>query len=159
MRRTHKLDELLRLIRAGAGARGIYALATAAGRPYRRVHDQVRRLAAAGLVELATERHGSRARVRVVPVEDYPATQALQFDRAWSRPSGGVDTDAGIAMILSRPTFDDLLSCCMEYGIDRVRGIFDLMIAAMQLHPRAAEESGRMLSNIEIGQARASRAH
>lgn len=157
MRRTRKLDELLRLIRAGAGERGIYALATVAGRPYRRVHDQVRRLAAAGLVKLATERHGSRARVRVAAVED--TAPALQFDRAWSRPSGGVDTDAGIALILARPTFDDLLCCCMEHGIDRVRGIFDAMIAAMQLHPRAVEESGRMLSNIEIGQARASRAH
>lgn len=158
MRRTRKLDELLRLIRGGAGEQGIYALATAAGRPYRRVHDQVSRLAALGLVKLAAERHGSRARVRVVAVAD-PTAPALQFDRAWSRPSGGVDTDAGIALILARPTFDDLLSCCMEYGVDRVRGIFEAMIAAMQLHPRAAEESGRMLSNIEIGQARASRAH
>ena len=158
MRPARKLEELLRLIQAGAGEEGIYALAAAAGRPYRRVHDQVQRLAAAGLVKLAMEHHGSRTRIRVVPAEpgDVPA---LQFNRAWSRPSGGVSTATEIALILARPTFNDLLACCMEYGIDRVRGIFERMIAAMQLDPKAAEESGRMLSNIEIGQARASRAH
>ena len=158
MRRARKLEELLRLIRAGAGQEGIYALAAAAGRPYRRVHDQVRRLAAAGLVRLATEHRESRARIRVIPVEQ-SVRPVLQFDRAWSRPSGGVDTDTTIALVLARPTFRDLLTCCMEYGIDRVRHIFESMIAAMQLDPKAAEESGRMLSNIEIGLARASRAH
>lgn len=158
MRRARKLEELLRLIRAGAGQEGIYALAAAADRPYRRVHDQVRRLAAAGLVRLETERRDSRARIRVIPVAP-SVSPVLQFDRAWSRPSGGVDTDTTIALVLARPTFSDLLSCCMEYGIDRVRDIFERMIGAMELHPKAAEESGRMLDNIEIGQARASRAH
>lgn len=156
MRRARKLEELFRLIRAGAGEEGIYALAAAAGRPYRRVHDQVQRLAVEGLVKLATEHHGSRTRIRVVPVEQ-PAAPALQFNRAWSRPSGGVNTDTTIALVLARPTFNDLLACCLEYGIDRVRDIFESMIGAMQLEPKAAEESGRMLSNIEIGQARASR--
>lgn len=158
MRRTRKLEELFRLIQAGAGREGIYALATAAGRPYRRVHAQVRRLAADGLVKLTAEHHDSRTRIRVTPLES-SAPSALQFDRAWSRPSGGVDTETVIALVLARPTFDDLLSCCMEYGVDRIRAVFRSMIAAMQLDPKAAEESGRMLSNIEIGQARASRAH
>lgn len=158
MRRARKLEELLRLIRAGAGQQGIYALAVAAGRPYRRVHDQVRRLAATGLVRLETEHHGSRARIRVIPLEQ-PERPVLQFNRAWSRPSGGIDTDTTIALVLARPTFSDLLGCCMDYGIGRVRRIFETMIAALQLDPKAAEESGRMLSNIEIGLARASRAH
>ena len=158
MRRTRKLDALLRLIEAGEGEEGIYALAAAAGRPYRRVHDQVRRLAAAGVVKLAAAHHGPRARVRVVRAED-PAPPALQFNRAWSRPSGGLGTDTVIALVLARPTFDDLLACCLRYGIGRVRDIFASMIAALQLDPRAATESGRMLSNIEIGLARASRAH
>lgn len=158
MRRARKLEELFRLIQAGAGEEGIYALAAAAGRPYRRVHDQVQRLAATGLVKLAMEHRGSRTRIRVVPLEQRPAP-VLQFNRAWSRPSGGVNTDTVIALVLARPTFDDLLSCCMEYGIERVRDIFQRMIAAMQLDPKAAGESGRMLDNIEIGQARASRAH
>lgn len=158
MRRTRKLEEIYRLIQADAGRDGIYALAAAAGRPYRRVHDQVRRLAAQGLVRLVMEQHGSRSRVRVTPVGN-PALPSLQFNRAWSRPSGGVDGDTVIALVLARPTFDDLLSCCMEYGIERVRAVFQDMITAMQLRPNAAEESGRMLSNIEIGQARASRAH
>jgi hypothetical protein len=70
-----------------------------------------------------------------------------------------VSADTEIALVLARPTFDDLLACCMEHGIDRVRDIFESMIATMDLDPKAAEESGRMLSNIEIGQARASRAH
>lgn len=158
MRRTRKLEELFRLIRAGAGREGIYALAAAAERPYRRVHAQVRRLAAEGLVKLVTEHRDSRARIRVIPMEN-SAPPALQFNRAWSRPSGGVDTDTIIALVLARPTFDDLLSCCMEYGVDRIRAVLRSMIAAMQLNPNAAEESRRMLSNIEIGQARASRAH
>lgn len=158
MRKARKLEELLRLIQAGAGQEGIYALAAAAGRPYRRVHDQVRRLAADGLVRLATEHQDSRTRIRVVPAEE-PVRPVLQFNRAWSRPSGGVDTDTTIALVLARPTFRDLLSCCMQFGIDKVRDIFEKMIAAMQLDPGAAEESGRMLSNIEIGLARASRAH
>lgn len=155
MRQTRKIRELLRLIQAGAGQEGIYGLAATAGRPYRRVHDQVRRLAAAGIVRLTAERHDSRARVRVIPVED-SAAQALQFNRAWSRPSGAVGIDTIIALVLARPTFDDLLSCCLQYGIGRVRGIFDRMVAALELDPRAAEESGRMLANIEIGEARAS---
>ena len=158
MRRTAKLEELFRLIQAGAGRQGIYALAAAAGRPYRRVHDQVKRLAAAGRVELASGHDGSRARVRVMPVE-HSAAPALEFNRAWSRPSGGVDTETTIALVLARPTFNDLLSCCIEYGTDRVRATFDSMIATLQLTANAAEESGRMLSNIEIGRARASRAH
>src|SRR6185312_12063549 len=52
----------------------------------------------------------------------------LQFNRAWSRPSGGVDIDTTIALVLARPTFNDLLTCCMECGIDRVRDIFERMI-------------------------------
>jgi len=158
MRRARKLQELFRLIQTGAGQEGIYALAVAAGRPYRRVHDQVQRLAAEGLVKLEMERHGSRARMRVIPV-GHPAAPALQFNRAWSRPSGGVGPDTTVALVLARPTFDDLLTCCVEYGTDRVRDVFQRMIGAMELDPRAAEESGRMLSNIEIGQARAARAH
>ncbi|MGH8295972.1 MAG: hypothetical protein ACRETZ_10840 [Steroidobacteraceae bacterium] len=158
MRRARKREQLFRLIQAGAGEGGIYALAAAAGRTYRRVHDEVRRLAAAGLVKLAVEHHGSRTRIRVAAIEQ-PASPALQFNRAWSRPSGGVDADTAIALVLARPTFDDLLACCMAYGIDRVRGVFERMVAALQVHPQAAEEDGRMLSNIEIGQARASRAH
>jgi len=158
MRRARKLEELFRLILAGAGGEGIYALAAAAGRPYRRVHDQVRRLAAAGRVRLETERHGSRIRIRVAAAQP-SAPPALQLNRAWSRPSGGVDAQTAIALVLARPTFDDLLGCCIGYGIDRVRATFEMGIATMQLDPKAAAESGRMLSNIEIGQARASRAH
>lgn len=158
MRRSRKLEDLYRLIQAGAGREGIYALAAAAGRPYRRVHDQVKRLAAQGLVKLTTEHDGSRTRVRVLPVE-HSAAPALEFNRAWSRPSGGVDANTSIALVLVRPTFNDLLSCCIQYGTERVRDTFEKMIAAMQLAPGAAEEGGRMLNNIEIGRARASSAH
>ncbi|HVC30857.1 MAG TPA: hypothetical protein VND24_06695 [Steroidobacteraceae bacterium] len=70
-----------------------------------------------------------------------------------------MDAQTAIALVLARPTFDDLLGCCIGYGIDRVRATFEMGIATMQLDPKAAAESGRMLSNIEIGQARASRAH
>lgn len=157
MRHSRKLAELLRLIQAGAGQEGIYALAGAAGRPYRRVHAQVRLLAASGQVRLTSEHRGSRSRIRVTPVGNPAPLQ--QFDRAWSRPSGGIDIDTSIALVLARPTFGDLLGCCIEYGIVRVRDVFARMIATLQLDPKAAAESGRILSNIEIGHARAAAAN
>jgi hypothetical protein len=158
VRRTRKLEQLLQLIRAGTGKDGIYELAAAAGRPYRRVHDQVRRLGAAGLVRLEGAPRGSRSRIRVLPVEQ-SGTPALQFNRTWSRPSGGVDAETTIAQVLARPTFGDVLACVKHYGSGPVRAIYDRMIGSMQLDPAAARESARMLNNIEIGRARAAGLH
>jgi hypothetical protein len=152
VRSTGKLKDLLALIDAGAGDGGIYALALAAGRPYRRVHDQVRRLAAAGLIRVDRGQRGGRARIRVRSIQRGPA---LAFQRAWSRPSGGLDDETVIAQVLARPTFSDLLACVEHYGLDRVLSLRDLMLRDLELEPGVASASGRMLSNIEIGRARA----
>jgi hypothetical protein len=157
MRRTQKLDELLTLIRAGAGEEGIYALAAAAGRPYRRVHAQVHRLAAEGVVRLDRLSGGTRSRMRVRGVES--EGPRLSFNRAWSRPSGGVDDERTIAQVLARPTFEDLLACVDYFGLDRVRAVRRSMLAKLELEFGAATATGRMLNNIEIGRARAARGH
>jgi hypothetical protein len=155
VRRSQKTEDLLRLIRRGAGEKGIYALAAAAGRPYRRVHEQVQRLAAAGAVRLERLPGGARSRIRVRSVES--RGPALSFNRAWSRPSGGLDEETVIAQVLARPTFRDLLACVDYYGLERVHAIRSVLIGGFELHPGAACATGRMLKNIEIGRARAAR--
>lgn len=157
MRRTRKSEELLALIRRGAGEEGIYALAAAAGRPYRRVHQQVKRLAAEGLVHLERVPAGPRTAIRVRPI---PARRLkLTIDRAWSRPAGGVADDTLIAQVLARPTFKDLLACVEHYGLERIQTSRADLIRAFELTPAAAETTGRMLKNIEIGRARAAGKH
>ncbi|HEX7080430.1 MAG TPA: hypothetical protein VF329_05405 [Gammaproteobacteria bacterium] len=157
MARTRKTQELLALIHRGAGEDGIYALAAAAGRPYRRVHDQVKRLAAEGLVRLERASVGPRTALRVRPLP--PREPKLSFNRAWSRPRGGVDEETVIAQVLARPTFNDLLACVEHYGLERVQRARAAMLRAFELSPGAAEASGRMLKNIEIGRARAAGRH
>lgn len=151
MRQTGRLRELLEHIRAGDGEAGIYALASAVGRPYRRVHDQVRRLVRDGQVTLVPEQVNGRRRLRVLPAE----ATAMRFNRAWSRPAGGVDEETGIALVLSRPTFDDVLRCVQRYGLSRVRATQEAMISELELSPAAATATTRMLKNIEVGFARA----
>jgi len=157
MARTRKTDELLALIRSGAGEHGIYALAAAAGRPYRRVHEQVKRLAAEGSVRLERVSAGPRVAIRVRPLR--ARQPKLSFNRAWSKPSAGIDDETLIAQVLSRPTFTDLLACVEHYGFERIRAARLAMIRAFELSPGAAEASGRMLKNIEIGRARAAGKH
>lgn len=157
MAHTRKTQDLLALIDRGAGEDGIYALAAAAGRPYRRVHDQVKRLAAEGLVRLDRVSVGPRTAIRVRPLGTRKPN--LSFNRAWSRPGGGVGEETVIAQVLARPTFEDLLECTEHYGLERVRTIRTAMLRAFELSPGAAEASGRMLKNIEIGRARAAGKH
>lgn len=144
------------MIRAGAGDDGIYGLARVAGRPYRRVHDQVYRLAAEGLVRVEEGLRGRRACVRVAPVDGEPP---LVFNRAWSRPSGGLPAETVIAQVLARPVFRDLLACVRHYGSDRVWRAYQAMLSEHELRPGAAEADRRMLTNIEVGRARAAKAH
>lgn len=157
MVQTRKTQELLALIRRGAGEDGIYALAAAAGRPYRRVHDQVKRLAAEGLVRLERASVGPRTAIRVRPLRI--REPKLSFNRAWSRPGAGVDEETVIAQVLARPTFNDLLACVEHYGLERVQTTRTAMLRAFELSPGAAEASGRMMKNIEIGRARAAGKH
>jgi hypothetical protein len=153
VRQTRKLESLLELIRAGKGERGIYALAAAAGRPYRRVHAQVQRLAEAGLVTLDAQTSG-RAVTRVRAVNEV-REPSFSFNRAWSRPSGGQAPEAVIAQVLARPAFEDLLACVDHYGLSRVRRVHTDMLRRLELRPGAAQACQRMLNNIEIGRARA----
>lgn len=154
MRRTRKLQDLLALIRTGAGEQGIYGLAAAAGRPYRRVHDQVRRLAATGVVRLVPQRQNGRARTLVVPVVRSRAP-LLSFNRGWSRPARGLDPETVLAQVLARPTFVDLIACVQHYGLEEVRRLHQTMVADCELSPAAATATARMLNNIEVGRARA----
>lgn len=62
---TRKQMALLALIEARSPM-SIYQLAKAAGRPYRRVHDHVRELAASGRVTLKTVRQNNRRATLVV---------------------------------------------------------------------------------------------
>jgi hypothetical protein len=158
MRSNRKLAELCKLIRAGAGELGIYALAAAAGRPYRRVHDQVQRLAVAGLVRIDKQVRGPRTQTRV-RMARAPAGTVLDFNRAWSRPLGGVDADTVIAQVIARPTFHDLLVCAQDHGIARVRNTFQAMVNGCEIDPSAAAATARMLGNIEVGHARAAGIH
>lgn len=155
-RTTRRVEELVALIREGRGEAGIYQLAQAAGRPYRRVHDQVKRLEREGRVRIERRQRGARAVSAVRSVEVPPR---LSFDRAWSRPSGGIDADTLIAQVLARPTFRDLLVCVDHYGLDRVARLRADMIRDFELAPGALETSGRMLRNIEVGRARAAGIH
>jgi len=157
MARTRKTQELLALIRRGAGEQGIYALAAAAGRPYRRVHEQVKRLAAEGAVRLERVPVGPRIAIRVRPART--RQPKLSLSRSWSRPSAGTDDETLIALVLSRPTFADLLACVEHYGLERIRAARGALIRAFELPPGAAEASSRMLKNIEIGRARAAGKH
>jgi hypothetical protein len=84
---------------------------------------------------------------------------SLQFNRAWSRPSGDIDTPTLIAQVLARPTFRDLLACVKCYGPAHVRSGYEHLVGSLQLSPGAATQSGRMLNNIEIGRARAAGIH
>ncbi|HEX6994974.1 MAG TPA: hypothetical protein VF339_12585 [Gammaproteobacteria bacterium] len=70
-----------------------------------------------------------------------------------------MDEETVIAQVLARPTFDDLLACVEHYGLQRVQEIRTAMLRAFELLPGAAETSGRMLKNIEIGRARAAGKH
>src|SRR2546423_13369646 len=126
MRSTPKLQRLLTLIRQGRGEQGIYGLAQAARRPYRRVHDQVKKLAAEGLVQLEMRREGPRAFTRVALLDDAPVR--LAHNRAWTRPATAVESDTIIALVLARPTFGDLLACVQRYGSAHVRTLYDDML-------------------------------
>jgi hypothetical protein len=160
MRSTRKLRALVDLIRRGQGDRGIYQLARTAGRPYRRVHDQVQRLARAGVVRLTRVHEGPRTATCIQIAAGAPHPQPkLSFNRAWSRPSGGLDAETLIAQVLGRPTFPDLLACVQAFGLEAVRRVFQAVVAAFEIQPGAATASGRMLKNIEIGRARAARVY
>lgn len=83
---------------------------------------------------------------------------ALSYNRIWSSPVTGVSDTTLIASVIAKPTFDDILQCCLHYGVDRVRQVYLQMLAANELSAIGARTVGRILANVEIGFARASTA-
>jgi hypothetical protein len=160
-RLTTKEAALLAHLRLVHGASSIYELARSVRRPYRRVYQQVRKLAVLGLVTLEKGLVDNRTAFRVRPVAQGKtrvanATQpSLSHNRAWSRPTSGVDDDTLIALVISNPNFPDLLACAKHFGIERIRAVYRKMLDGFHLRPSVAEEAGRMLENIEIGFRRA----
>lgn len=152
---TLKQSELLAYLRGTPSAPGIYGLARALGRQYRRVFDDVMRLASAGLLTVTpTFKNGRKVSLVQLPV-DRPAQPSLSYSRVWSSPATGVDDRVLIASVLAEPTFGDVLACCRHYGLDKVKRVFDSMLGTDELGELTQLSLIRMLSNIEIGFARA----
>ncbi len=152
---TPKQAELLAYLRSSSRTPGIYGLAKALGRPYKRVFDDVARLASAGLLSVRpTFENGRKVSLVQLPVER-PAQPSLSYSRIWSSPVTGADDRVLIASVLAEPTFGDVLACCRHYGIAKVKGIFDSMLGTDELGEMTQLSLIRMLSNIEIGFARA----
>lgn len=152
---TNKRDHLLKLIRAGHGRRGIYALARKAGRPYRRVHDAVRAFEAAGLVRLVPTTEGRRA----VAVEAIGSgvPPAFEFNRAYSAPGIALPPETQAALVLAQPSFRDLLRCVDAFGLSFVERVRAEMLARGELGATAASTTRALLDDIVIGRARRGR--
>lgn len=149
---TPKQREVLRYIDRAGEVRGVYALAKGLRRPYNRVLDNVRKLADEGRIEIMPVKHGGR-RVTLLRVAGKSSDQqpALSYNRIWSSPMTGVSDTTLIASVVAKPTFDDVLQCCLYYGVDRVRQVYLQMLAANELSAIGARTVGRMLANVEIG--------
>lgn len=152
---TPKQSELLRHLHDAPSAVGIYALAEVLGRQYKRVFDDVAHLASAGLLTVTPTVEKSRKVNRVHLPAKGPAQPQLSYSRVWSSPATGVDDRVLIASVLAEPTFGDVLACCRHYGIAKVKGVFDNMLGTDELGETTQLSLIRMLSNIEIGFARA----
>jgi hypothetical protein len=152
---TPKQAALLQRVRDAGEVQGVYALAKALGRPYKRVLENLRTLQAAGLVELSNERRSGRKTILVRRSRRRGRQPQLSYNRVWSSPVSGVDDTVLIASVLARPTFDDLLTCCRHYGLPRVRSVYMTMLGTGELDALVQQSVSRMLANIEIGFARA----
>lgn len=157
---TPKQSEVLHAIRAAGQVGSTYALAKSLGRPYRRVRDHVQLLAKAGLIEHSEPpRHNPRAGASIKAVlADRPEARAqpeLSYRRHWSSPVTGVDDDVLIAGVIAEPTLDDLIACCLHYGVARVRDVYSRMLATGEIGVAVQRAAGRMLANVEIGFSRA----
>jgi hypothetical protein len=153
---TAKQQEVLDYIAWAGEVRGVYALAKALGRPYNRVLDNIRALEAAGRIEVSAGKWGGR-RVTLLraATEATDRQPSLSYNRIWSAPATGASDTALIASVIAKPTFDDVLQCCLHYGVNRVREIYLAMLARNELSAIGARSVGRMLANVEIGFARA----
>lgn len=156
---TQKQFELLALVRQGREVPGIYALAQMLGRPYRRVRDHVAELSEAGLINVVPSKKNGRRVNLIVPADatthGKPSQPELSYNRFWSSPVTGVSNDVFIAGVIAEPTLDDLLKCCLHFGVPAVRKVYQKMLGAGEISPLTGKSVGRMLGNIEIGISRA----
>lgn len=153
---TPKQQEVFDYIDRAGEVRGVYALAKGLRRPYNRVLDNVRELAAGGRIEIVPAKQGGRRVTLLRIAGKTPDKQpTLSYNRIWSSPVTGVSDTTLIASVIAKPTFDDVLQCCLHYGVDRVRQVYLQMLAANELSAIGARAVGRILANVEIGFARA----
>lgn len=81
----------------------------------------------------------------------------LEFNRTWSAPGKKFTPSQIIAQVLAEPTFNDILTCAVHYGLDDVRAAYDEMLRRDELDGLAAAICCRALRNIEIGFLRANK--
>jgi hypothetical protein len=151
---SRKQAALLRYIEKAGEVHGVYELAQSLGRPYKRVLEHVRVLAAVGLLDLEKQIANGRV-VTLIRARNRRKQPVLSYSRVWSSPVSGVDDTVLIASVLAEPTFDDVLACCRHYGVSRVRQVFNAMLRTGEMPSIVQKSVGRMLTNIEIGFARA----
>ncbi len=151
---TTKRDEVEAVIRRQGGVAGVYALAKLLDRPYKRVREHVQALAAAGRVELVESRQGGRRVTVIRPGSLRRRPPELSYSRHWSSPVTGVDDTVLIAGVIAEPTLEDLITCCLHYGMPRVREVFQSMLSNNEISPLTQRMVGRMLANVEIGFSR-----
>ncbi|AXQ27482.1 hypothetical protein D0B54_01745 [Solimonas sp. K1W22B-7] len=139
----------------GGRADSVYDLAAKLGRPYRRVFDQVKMLAAQGRLVLSPGQEGRRRKTSIALADPGAEAPELTFNRIWSTPPEALPETTLIASVLAQPTFDDVLGLALHYGLPKVRQIFLTMVAAGDLEGWALKESARTLANVEDGFIRA----
>lgn len=139
----------------GGRVDSVYDLAAKLGRPYRRVFDQVKMLAAQGYLALNSTQSGGRRKTSIALAGPAAGTPELSFNRIWSSPPETLPEDTLIASVLTQPAFEDVLRLSLHYGLPKVRKVFQEMVASGDLQGWSLKESARTLANVEIGLARA----
>jgi len=151
---TTKQALLFEHIKRAGEVRGVYTLAKAVGRPYKRVLEHLHALQAAGKIDLISQMDCGR-RITMIRASAGKSQPELSYSRIWSSPITGVNDTVLIASVLAEPTFDDVLTCCRHYGVARVREVYTSMLGTDEMGRLVQKSVGRMLANIEIGFARA----
>lgn len=139
----------------GGRVDSVYDLAAKLGRPYRRVFDQVKMLAAEGYLVLSPGQQDGRRKTGIALAKAVGGVPELSFNRIWSAAPEALPETTLIASVLARPSFDDVLRLTLHYGLPKVRKVFQAMAAAGDLQGWSLKESARTLANVEIGLARA----
>lgn len=153
---TATQQKLIDCLKAEGGrVDSVYDLAAKLGRPYRRVFDQVKKLAAEGYLTLSPGEHGGRQKTGIALATTAATPPELSFNRIWSAAPEALPETTLIASVLAQPSFEDVLRLVLHYGLPKVRKVFQTMASAGDLQDWSLKESARTLANVEIGLARA----